>query len=321
MRVGVSLVKRPRPTLLRAAAAAALVAAVTVTSAGVASAGVIGPDVSSNNHSNGATVNWGIMHHAGAAFAYIKATEGGGYTNPNFSSDLAAARSERLIRGAYHFARPGGGTHAQIATNATVVAIQFVRALGSLNGPGDLPPVLDLEDAGSLNPNELWLWTHTWLNVTKSLTGRTPIVYTYGSFWREKMANAPDFASYPLWLANYGVSSPPLVGGWKRYAFWQYTATGQMAGSSLGVDLSVFNGSLAELEAMTLSPAAAAASSAAASAADSAAAASSATLKYTTRAGAKPADTQRAVGTSSRSDLRSWLSVFGMDGSRTIGRP
>ena len=265
----------------------------------MASAGVVGPDVSSYNHDNGARVNWKIMHHfGGASFAFIKATEGGGYTNPSFSADIASARRDNLIRGAYHFARPGGRTNAEIATNATVVAIQCSRAIGNLDGPGNLPPVLDLEAAGALNPAPLSLWTHTWLVSTSNLTGRRPIVYTNG-FWRQSMAKSADFASYPLWLANYGVSSPALVGGWTSYAFWQYTETGRMLGSSSNVDLSVFNESLAQLESLTVGPAVKAAAAAAAAAAAVAAAAAqaaaagsaaatSATLNYTTLAAAKP---------------------------------
>ena len=106
-----------------------------------------------------------------------------------------------------------------------------------------------------------------------------------------------------------------MVGGWKSFAFWQYTETGRMAGTSLMVDLSVFNGSLAQLKAMTVTPAAAVASAAAAVAA---AAANSATLKYTMVVARKPADTTRTDATSPRSDPRSWLRVFGTDGSRAI---
>ena len=339
MRLGVPLVKRPSPSLLRAAAAAALVGAVTVTSAGVASAGVIGPDVSSYNHDNGATLDWrAVQHRGGASFVFIKATEGGGYRNPAFSSDFAAAGSLHLIRGAYHFARPSGVNAAQIATNATAEARQFGHTVGTLAGWGNLPPVLDLEDAGTLSPGQLSLWTLVWLQTARKLTGRTPDPCTrVPSFWKDSMGNSADFASYPLWLANYGVSAPTLVGGWKSYAFWQYSESGRMAGAALNVDLSVFNGSSAQLEAMTVSPAAAAAAAAdaaaaaatasanasanaaATNAAAAAATASSAPLRYTTLAGSKSADRTRTDVTA-RSDVRSWLSVFGMDGSRTIQR-
>jgi lysozyme len=204
MRRRVFPITSPRQNLLRATVvAAALVATVTVTGAGMASAGVLGPDVSSNNHGNGATLDWGVIHHIGlASFVFIKATEGGGYTNPAFASDFAAAGHNSLARGAYHFARPSGGSQAQIFPNAVAAAKQFGHVVGTLAGPGNLPPVLDLEDAGNLNADQLSLWTHTWLDQARKLTGHTPILYTNPGFWKQSMGNSGGFASYPLWLAH-----------------------------------------------------------------------------------------------------------------------
>jgi GH25 family lysozyme M1 (1,4-beta-N-acetylmuramidase) len=324
MRRRVRPIRSPRQNLLRAIGAAALVATVTVTGAGMASAGVIGPDVSSYNHGNGSRLDWGVMHHIGrAAFAFIKATEGGGYTNPAFASDFAAAGHISLARGAYHFVRPGGGTQAEIFVNAVAQANQFGHTVGTLAGPGNLPPVLDLQDAGTLNRDQLSLWTHTWLNQATKLTGRTPILYKNPGFWKQRMANSGAFTSYPLWLAHYGVSTPKMVGGWKSFTFWQFTDSARMAGGSSSLDLSVFNGSAVDLLAMTVSPAAAAAGAAAAAAACAAAAAASSaaataqTREYTTL-GATPPGGTRTVMTSSRSDVRSLPSVLGMDGSPTF---
>lgn len=330
-----------RVALKRAASVLVLVAAVTATSAGAANAGVLGPDVSSYNHDNGATFDWGAAHAWGkASFAFIKATEGGGYHNPSFSWDYAAAVNAGVIRGAYHFARPSGASPAEIVVNATAESNQFTQAIGSLNGPGNLPPVLDLEDAGSLNSDQLSLWVHTWLDQTAKTTGRTPIIYTNPSFWTGNMANSTAFAAYPLWLATYGVPSPPVIGGWASYTFWQYTDVGQMPGSSLAVDLSVFNGSPAQLQAMTLTPLQAeqAANVVAANAivAKQALAASQAqaavgatktaglrslaasTLSYTTRA---PFDSSRGGQTTSRSTTLSWLHVLGMAKSSGLSNP
>src|SRR5665647_3818751 len=96
------------------------------------------------------------------------------------------------------------------------------------------------------------------------------------------MGSSAGFAPYPLWLAGAGPKT----------------------------DLSVFNGSLAQLEAMTTTAASPAAAAAAGPAA-AAAAADAMTLKYTTRGTTKPADATRGAVTSSRSDLRLWLGVFG----------
>ena len=317
----ISPIRSPRQYLLRATAAAALVATVTVTGAGMASAAVIGPDVSSNNHGNGSTLDWGAMHHIGqASFVFIKATEGGGYTNPAFASDFAAAGQNGLARGAYHFARPSGGTQAEISVNAVAEASQFGHAVGTLAGPGNLPPVLDLEDAGTLNSDQLSLWTHIWLDQATKLTGRTPILYTNPGFWKQSMGNSGSFTSYPLWLAHYKVPTPELVGGWKTFAFWQFTDSARIAGASSSLDMSLFNGSAADLAAMTVSPAAAAASAAAAAAASAAAATMAATTatRVHTMLGTKLPVGTRTDMTSSRSDLRSWLSVLGVDGSPMI---
>jgi len=333
MRLGFSPFPRPHQLLLNSAAVAALVATVTVTGTGMASAGVIGPDVSSYNHGNGSTLDWGAVHGVGrASFVFIKATEGGGYTNPAFASDFAAAGRSSLPRGAYHFARPSGVTPRDIFVNAVAEANQFGHTVGTLAGPGNLPPVLDLEDAGNLNSDQLTLWTRTWLDQATKLTGRTPILYTNPGFWKQSMGDSGAFTSYPLWLAHYGVPTPEMVGGWKSFTFWQFTDSARIAGASSSLDMSMFNGSAADLLAMTITPAAAAASAAAAvslaaasaataaSTAAAAAAAASATAKtrrYTTL-GTKPPATTRTDTTSSRSDLRAWLSLFAMDGRSRI---
>ena len=67
MRFTIPLIARPDTALRRGAAAAALVVAVTTTGAAAANGAAIGPDVSSNNHDNRATVNWATINHAGRA--------------------------------------------------------------------------------------------------------------------------------------------------------------------------------------------------------------------------------------------------------------
>jgi lysozyme len=235
-----------------AAAAVALVGALSVSTAGAASARVIGPDVSSHNHANRAKLNWHTIRTIGAGkFAFVKATEGRDYVNPNFAFDWTSMRRNGVLRSAYHFARPSGRTKSQIIADATAQADYFVRVAGTFEGPDILPPVLDLESSGSLAPRQMWWWTQAWMDRTEALTGRTPILYTYVNFWIQNMKNSKVFAGYPLWLASYGVSRPGRVGGWKRYTFWQYTSTGRMAGAGLPVDLSVYRGSMTQLRKMT----------------------------------------------------------------------
>jgi lysozyme len=141
-----------------------------------------------------------------------------------------------VARGAYHYADVRQSPEAQAAFYAAMV-------LG-INGPGDLPPVLDLEDSKGLPAAQVIDWTHRYLNTVQALTGRQPIIYTYPNFWRTQMANTTEFNHYPLWIADYnGQSAPgPLPGGWSNWTFWQYTSTGRIPGIVGNTDINVYSG-------------------------------------------------------------------------------
>jgi GH25 family lysozyme M1 (1,4-beta-N-acetylmuramidase) len=212
-----------------------------------------GPDVSSWNHPNGAPISWGQVAAAGNSFAFVKATEGpaavGGsfYTNPYFAGDFGAAASSGLARGAYDFARPA----LPLAT-ASAQADAFVSVAGTLHGPHDLPPVLDLEVTGGLAPGDLINWVATWLSRVQFLTGRAPMIYSSPNFWSTSMAGTTAFRNYPLWLASWtAASNPPVIpGGWSHWEFWQFSDNTAVPGMPGTVDMNHFCCSLAALGAL-----------------------------------------------------------------------
>jgi len=110
--------------------------------------------------------------------------------------------------------------------------------------------VLDLEASGGLSVSALRNWTATWLQTVEQLTGRTPMIYVSPSFWEYYLGNSTAFTRYPLWIANYGVSSPRVPGGWPTWTFWQRTSTGSVSGISGNVDMNRFNGTSAQLAAL-----------------------------------------------------------------------
>jgi len=57
------------------------------------------------------------------------------------------------------------------------------------------------------------------------------------------------FNAYPYWIAHYYVDSVRYEGKWH---FWQHTDVGTVPGIEKEVDLNVFNGTLEELQALTL---------------------------------------------------------------------
>ncbi|MGH3494242.1 MAG: GH25 family lysozyme, partial [Sciscionella sp.] len=67
-----------------------------------AAATVAGMDVSGHQGS----VDWHTAYGNGARFAYVKATEGTGYTSPDFGQQYNGSYHVGMIRGAYHFALP-----------------------------------------------------------------------------------------------------------------------------------------------------------------------------------------------------------------------
>ncbi len=175
-------------------------------------------------------VDWTSVQQAGMAFAFARATYGTSEVDSSFNSNWEGMKQAGIIRGAYHFFLAG--------EDPTQQAEFFIRTVGSLS-PNDLPPVIDVESDSGVS-SHLAADVQTWLNTVAQGLGRTPIIYTAPSYWNANMTSG--FGHYPLWVAEYGVSTPKAVNGWTDWTFWQYSATGKVAGVGGEVDLDYFNG-------------------------------------------------------------------------------
>ncbi|SNQ50978.1 Lysozyme M1 (1,4-beta-N-acetylmuramidase) [Frankia canadensis] len=195
-----------------------------------------GVDVASWQHPGGGPIDWNAAHASGVSFVVIKATEGTNYANPYFTADRTAATRAGMVVGAYHYARP-----ARPISTAVDQARHFIAVTGLTRTAGHLAPALDLEDNGGLDPATLAAWTRAFLEEVESETGRTPILYTYRSFWTDRMADSHDFAKYPIWFAIYNnqATPGPPPGGWPNWALWQYTSSGIVPGIAGAVDENV----------------------------------------------------------------------------------
>ncbi len=207
---------------------------------------VLGLDVSSYQ----GAVDWNSVARQGFRFAFIKATEGASETDPEFSANWTGTNAAGLIRGAYHYYAPEDDPQQQ--------AENFLNTLGQGGGQpllkqGDLPPVLDIEEAGSQSAEEVVQGIQSWLSLVSQRTMRIPIVYTNRGFWDGLWTQ--QFGEYPLWVAEYGVAAPsPLPAGWQSWRFWQFSQSGNLEGIDGAVDLDVFQGSLQSLQQMASSP-------------------------------------------------------------------
>ena len=166
-------------------------------------------------------------------FVFMKASEGGDFSDSAFEENFSKAKEYGFIRGAYHFYNPKRDPSSQ--------ADFFIRKVNL--EPGDLPPVLDIEKRGE-DDETLRKNIKIWLKKVERHYGVKPILYTSYKF-KERYLNDSVLNSYPYWIAHYYVDSVKYKGQW---TFWQHTDIGRLPGIEGRVDLNVFNGSMEELE-------------------------------------------------------------------------
>lgn len=181
-------------------------------------------------------------------FAFIRASRGT-TADTRFQTNWVSARATSLMCGAYHFWLPqiAGATQAQT----------FITQLGPL-ARGDLPPVIDVEDSqfshfAGLDQAALEANIQEFMDAIKNEYGVYPIIYTGAPFWNDpqRMAGSTMFSSYLLWIANWQPKNDPtLPGGWPAWDFWQMTDSGRSDGINGVVDVSMYSGTLQQLQIM-----------------------------------------------------------------------
>ncbi|MEN3304895.1 MAG: hypothetical protein V7603_1097 [Micromonosporaceae bacterium] len=222
--------------------AATTLATVVLTTGADAATNPVGPDVSGYQ----GNVAWSSVKSNGASFAYVKATEGTGYTNPYFAQQYTGSYNVGLIRGAYHFALPDRSTGAAQAD-------YFLAHGGGWSRDGKtLPGALDIEynpygaTCYGKSAASMVSWIASFVNQYHARTTRWPVLYTTTNWWVTCTGNSTAFAANdPLWIARYAASPGTLPAGWGFYTFWQYADSGTFPG-----DQNIFNGAADRLRAM-----------------------------------------------------------------------
>lgn len=181
-------------------------------------------------------IDWKGVNASGISFAFAKATEGA-TSDPRFAQNWSGMKEAGVTRGAYHFYDSSELPEAQAQLFIDTVTLES----------GDLAPMVDIESvggAGAASPT-IAPDLRKYLELIEQHFGVEPIIYTNASFWDENMDDS--FGEYPLWVADYGASSPQLPSGWDHWVFWQHSESGSVPGISGAVDLDYFNRSLGEL--------------------------------------------------------------------------
>ncbi len=171
-------------------------------------------------------------------FVFVKATEGGDFKDVNFDANFCEAKRVNLRRGAYHFFTP--------KTSATKQAQHYMKTVKLQKG--DLPPVLDVEILGDKSKQDISDSVLVWMNIIEKHYKVKPILYTSFKF-KNRYLDATEFDQYPFWIAHYYVGKLRYTGKW---TFWQHSDIGRIKGINQDVDLNVFNGTIEELNALTI---------------------------------------------------------------------
>jgi lysozyme len=165
-------------------------------------------------------------------FAFIKATEGLGNVDRQFRRNWTKAADAKMIRGAYHFFLPTKSGKAQAQNFISTVKLK----------PGDLPPVLDIEQLYGVRPDKMRKEIKDWLRMVEDHYGIKPIIYTYVNFYSRFLNEG--FDDYPLWVAHYIERDKPRIT--RQWLFWQHNEMGRVNGIVSPVDFNVFNGDSTE---------------------------------------------------------------------------
>jgi lysozyme len=178
-------------------------------------------------------IDWKRIAGQNIRFAWLKASEGGDWTDPTFAHHLAEARAAGIAVGAYHY--------FTLCASGAEQAANFLRAVPEKL---DLPPAIDLEYVGNCagRPPKGKL-THEVQVFIADISAQhrvTPVLYTGENFYDDYLANDPKLAVYPLWVRNlYGETA------WSHdhpVLFRQFASHARLAGISGPVDLDLFIG-------------------------------------------------------------------------------
>jgi len=190
-------------------------------------------------------VNWPQVKASGRVFSIARVSAGLKIVDSKFAQNWPGMKSAGMVRGVYQFFHPN-----EDAVKQADLLIAKVDAAGGLQ-PGDLPPVLDLEDTDDLASSVVVSQAKLWLARVEARYGVKPFVYT--AFFMSDVIGS-HFSGYPLWVANYNATCPLMPAGWTEWVFWQTSDTGVIPGISGATDTNLFNGTLAQLQAVTIPP-------------------------------------------------------------------
>lgn len=199
---------------------------------------VRGVDVSSYQ----GEIDWNTLANQGIEFAFIKATEGSGFTDRCFEYNYTEAQKTKLRIGAYHFFSYDSGGDTQ--------ADNFIKTVPKTDNM--LPPVIDLEFYGDKandppDREDVSRELQIMLNRLEEHYQMKPIIYATSRSYSTYLSG--EYEDYDIWIRSL-IAVPSFKDG-RKWRFWQYSDKGKLEGyhgDESYIDMNIFNGTLEEFE-------------------------------------------------------------------------
>ena len=189
---------------------------------------VQGIDVS---HHQG-SIDWPALAADGVDFAFIKATEGGDFSDARFKENWQAARAAGVVAGAYHF--------YTFCRKPQEQAAHFIATVPKETGM--LAPAVDVEYGGNCDRKpsrvEFAAEFNAFLRQVEAHFGQRMVIYATKESYTTLLAGR--FTDRPFWFRS--IASAPVLSD-RKWTFWQYHNKGQRSGIDGPVDLNAFVGS------------------------------------------------------------------------------
>lgn len=181
-------------------------------------------------------IDWPLLESQHVDFAFVKATEGRDYIDPNFEANWRGARQTGIRVGAYHY--------FTFTSSGTEQARHFIDVVPASDDM--LPPVVDLEFDAAKQKNMLARDAvirelSSLLQELETHYGMKPVIYATVSTYQTYVQG--NFDGYDLWIRHVYID--PALAGIHAWTFWQYSDQGRLQGYSgpeLHIDLDAFSG-------------------------------------------------------------------------------
>lgn len=169
-------------------------------------------------------ISWKAISESGkVSFAYIKATEGSTYQDPNFKTNWESAAKYGITEGAYHF--------FVMTSSGEDQAQNYIATVPKKSG--SLPPAIDIETS-NLSNADFYQQLSDYITLVTDYYGVKPVLYVPYRVYNQIY---DDYSDYTFWIIDDAV---PTIKGW---SIWQYSSKNTISGITGNVDGDVYVGS------------------------------------------------------------------------------